>query len=61
MPIVRSPCTFECPRTGQAPAPGLPKLPPTSSRLTSIWIVATASRCWVMPMAQQQMVARDPA
>ena len=28
IPIVRSPCTFECPRTGHTPAPGRPMLPP---------------------------------
>ena len=27
MPIVRSPCTLEWPRTGHSPAPGLPMLP----------------------------------
>ena len=31
-PMVRSPCTFEWPRTGQMPAPGLPILPRISSR-----------------------------
>ena len=36
IPIVRSPCTFECPRTRQVPAPGRPMLPPTSSRFTII-------------------------
>src|SRR6202035_5725675 len=34
MPIVRSPCTFEWPRTGQIPAPGLPKLPRSSSKFS---------------------------
>ena len=34
MPIVLSPCTFEWPRTGQVPAPGLPMLPRTKSKLT---------------------------
>src|SRR3546814_5704689 len=43
------------PRTGQAPAPGRPRLPRSSSRLTSIWIVATECLCWVMPMPQQQI------
>ena len=28
MPMVRSPCTLECPRTGHTPAPGLPICPP---------------------------------
>ena len=35
MPIVRSPCTFECPRTGHNPAPGLPMLPRIRSRFTT--------------------------
>ena len=33
MPIVRSPCTLECPRTGHSPAPGLPIMPRISSTL----------------------------
>ena len=53
--IVRSPCTLLCPRTGQAPAPGRPRCPPSSSRLQIIWMVATECRCWVMPMPQQQI------
>ena len=43
MPMVRSPCTLECPRTGHRPAPGLPMLPRSRSRLVISWIVATAS------------------
>jgi hypothetical protein len=53
MPIVRSPCTLECPRTGQAPAPGLPTAPRSSSVLTTSWIAPTALRCCVRPIAQQ--------
>ena len=58
MPIVRSPCTLLCPRTGQAPAPGRPKWPPSSNRLTTCWMPATAWRCWVRPMAQQAIIRR---
>ena len=64
MPIVRSPCTLEWPRTGQAPAPGLPMAPRSSRVLVSSWMVATAWRCWVSPIAQQMMIrsaAGDPA
>ena len=57
MPIVRSPCTLECPRTGHRPAPGLPMLPCSSATLTISLIVATELRCWVMPIAQQKTVA----
>ena len=42
MPTVRWPCTLEWPRTGQMPAPGLPILPRSSSRLTSICTVRDA-------------------
>ena len=59
MPIVRSPCTLEWPRTGHSPAPGRPMLPRSSSRLTISWMVATASRCWVRPIAQQTMTRSD--
>ena len=57
MPIVRSPCTLLWPRTGQAPAPGLPMLPRRSRKLTISWIVATAALCWVSPIAQQTIDA----
>ena len=43
-------------QTGQAPAPGRPRLPRSISRLTSIWMVATECRCCVMPMPQQTML-----
>ena len=33
MPTVRWPCTLECPRTGEMPAPSRPMLPRISSRL----------------------------
>ena len=50
MPTVRWPWTFECPRTGKMPAPGLPMLPRISSKLLSIWIASTPDRCCVRPM-----------
>ena len=56
IPIVRSPWTFECPRTGHTPAPGLPIMPCSSSRFTASWMVATPWVCWVNPIAQQMMV-----
>ncbi len=56
MPIVRSPWTLECPRTGQSPAPLRPMLPCSRATLTNSLIVATALRCWVMPIAQQMTV-----
>ena len=59
MPIVRSPCTLEWPRTGHSPAPGLPMLPWSRARFTNSLIVATALRCWVIPIAQQVMVAAE--
>ncbi len=59
MPIVRSPCTLEWPRTGHRPAPGLPMLPCSSATLTNSLIVATELRCWVMPIAQQKTVAEE--
>ncbi|KAF0963130.1 hypothetical protein MLGJGCBP_03739 [Rhodococcus sp. T7] len=60
MPIVRSPWTFEWPRTGHTPAPGLPIIPCSSSRFTASWMVATPWVCWVNPIAQQMMVFFDP-
>ena len=59
MPMVRSPCTLEWPRTGHSPAPGLPMLPCSSATLTISLMVATALRCWVMPIAQQMTVAGE--
>ncbi len=61
MPMVRSPCTLECPRTGHTPAPGLPMLPWSSATLTISLIVPTALWCWVMPIAQQVIVAGESA
>ena len=58
MPIVRSPWTLLCPRTGQAPAPGRPTLPRSSRKLAISRIVATALRCWVSPIAQQTTMLR---
>ena len=55
MPMVRSPCTLLCPRMGEAPAPGLPMLPRSSSRLMISLMVATPFFCCVMPMAQVMM------
>ena len=56
IPMVRSPCTLLWPRTGQAPAPGLPMLPFIRSRFTISWMFATALRCWVSPIAQVTMI-----
>jgi len=50
IPTVRWPWTFEWPRTGKMPAPGLPMLPRMSSKLLSIWIARTPERCCVRPM-----------
>jgi hypothetical protein len=60
IPIVRSPWTLEWPRTGHTPAPGLPIIPRSSSRLVSSEIIATACRCWVNPIAQQAIVRSEP-
>lgn len=59
MPIVRSPWTLEWPRTGQRPAPGLPMLPWRNATFAISLTVATALRCWVMPIAQQVTVAEE--
>ena len=61
IPIVRSPCTLEWPRTQQVPAPGRPMWPPSRSEIHDIRMVATASRCWVRPIAQQRSSARERA
>ena len=58
MPMVRSPCTLEWPRTGQSPAPGLPMLPWRNATLAISLMVATELRCWVSPIAQQ-ITVRD--
>src|SRR5665647_2602251 len=50
-PIVRSPWTLEWPRTGHAPAPGLPKFPCRSSRLMISLRVLTECGCCVRPSA----------
>ena len=59
MPIVRSPCTLEWPRTGHAPAPGLPIIPRSSRKSTIACTLSTAFTCCVSPMAHVTMVARD--
>ncbi len=61
MPIVRSPCTFEWPRTGNRPAPGLPTMPCRNATFTNSLIVLTALWCWVMPIAQQLTVRFEAA
>ena len=60
MPIVRSPCTLECPRIGHAPAPGRPMLPRRSRKFITSRIVATALRCWVRPIVQHAMIEPAP-
>ncbi|MNH17933.1 hypothetical protein D3C79_776220 [compost metagenome] len=50
MPTVRLPCTLEWPRSGQIPAPGLPKLPRNNSRSQIRRTLAVPSLCWVMPI-----------
>ncbi len=59
IPIVRSPCTLLCPRTGHAPAPARPRLPRSIRKLTNSRMVGTACLCWVMPIAQQTMTRSD--
>ena len=59
MPMVRSPWTLECPRTGHTPAPGLPIMPRISSTLVISGWSATACVCWVRPIAQQTMVRSE--
>ena len=41
---------------GLSPAPGRPMLPVRSTKFTMSRMVATASRCCVIPMAQQTMI-----
>ena len=57
IPIVRSPCTFECPRTGEAPAPSTPIIPMSNSRLVIMATLSSPWTCWVMPMPHVQIVA----
>ena len=59
MPIVRSPCTLLCPRTGHTPAPGRPTSPRSSRRLTTSRMVGTECLCWVRPIAQHTTVRRE--
>ncbi len=59
IPIVRSPCTLECPRTGHTPAPGLPIMPRINRSATASEIVATPWVCCVSPIAQQMIVRSD--
>ncbi len=55
IPMVRSPWTFEWPRTGQRPAPGRPMAPMRRWTFTISRMISTAFFCWVIPMAQQVM------
>ncbi len=55
MPIVRSPWTLLCPRTGQTPVPARPRLPRSIMKLTISRMVGTPCLCCVMPIAQQTM------
>jgi hypothetical protein len=51
-PMVRSPCTLLCPRTGQSPAPGLPICPRANNKFASICTLAVPWRCCVIPIPQ---------
>jgi hypothetical protein len=59
MPIVRSPCTLECPRTGHNPAPGLPIMPRISRTLVISEMLGTACLCCVRPIAQHTIVRSE--
>ncbi len=59
MPIVRSPCTLEWPRTGHTPAPGRPMLPRRRRKLTISRIIGTECLCWVSPIAQQTTIRSE--
>ncbi len=61
MPIVRSPWTLLCPRTGQTPEPGRPMFPWISRTLTISRKVLTECLCCVRPIAQHTTVRRDAA
>ncbi len=59
IPTVRSPCTLLCPRTGQRPAPRRPICPRRSAKSTMLCTLATPFSCWVIPIAQQQIIRSD--
>src|SRR6478672_9024752 len=56
MPIVRSPWTLLCPRTGHTPVPGRPRFPRSIRKFTISRTVATPYLCWVTPIAQHTMI-----
>src|SRR5271168_412070 len=60
-PMVRSPWTFECPRTHTVPAPGRPIFPPTSRRFTIIETLSTPLRCCVTPVHHAHIVFLEAA
>ena len=57
--MVRSPCTLVWPRTGHAPAPGLPMLPRSSRKLTISARCRRRSRAGSAPSPSETIVARD--
>ena len=59
IPIVRSPWTLLCPRTGQTPAPFFPICPRSKWILTISSILATAFLCCVSPIAQHVIIRED--
>ena len=61
IPTVRSPCTLLWPRTGQRPAPRRPICPRRSAKLTMLCTLATPFSCWVIPIAQLQIIRSEPS
>ena len=59
IPMVRSPCTLLCPRTGHSPAPGLPICPRANNKFASICTLAVPWRCCVIPIPQQKIERSD--
>ena len=58
MPTVRSPCTLLCPRTGRRPLRG-GRSAPQQAEIHDRLDVGDAVLCWVMPIAQEQIIRSD--
>jgi len=60
-PASEAPCTLFWPRSGCSPVPGRPTCPVVSASAIRQRALSVPCTCWLMPMPQKMMEARDVA